>query len=51
MRKGGPHQRSPSAIRASQRKDIQVAVDAYRQREAPRASGRTARGDPDSPSD
>ena len=47
LRKGGPHQRSPSAIRASQRRDIQTAVDAYRQRESARAPGRTDRGDPD----
>ncbi len=29
MRKGGPHQRSPSAIRAAQRKDIQIEVERY----------------------
>jgi hypothetical protein len=47
MRKGGPHQRAPSAIRAGQRKDIQIGIDSYRQMLAGRASGGAGRRDPE----
>lgn len=51
MRKGGPHQRSPSAIRADQRRDIRGAIDAHLQREASCAPRRMTRGDLDTTSD
>lgn len=51
MRKGGPHQRSPSAIRAGQRKDIRAALETHGDRTAKGAPNRAARGDPDSTSD